>query len=110
LCQVWEYKFIGEKISTSSSVLCGGVTRGQGGHNYPGAESLWGAKSLRGAPNDCGERQKVPNMSQVRFSIQCIYFRKTSYSNRGRQTSFLPRAPSNFVAPLVLSMTCDYFQ
>ena len=27
-----------------------GVTRGA--HNFPGAESLWGAKSLRGAPKN----------------------------------------------------------
>ena len=57
-----------------------GVTRGvQGGHNSPGAESLWGAE----LPNHCGERRKIPTMSQVLSSMQYICFRKTSVSNMG---------------------------
>ena len=35
------------------------------------------------APIRCGERRKVPKMSQVLSSIQYIYFRKTSGSNTG---------------------------
>jgi len=50
-----------------------GVKRGQGGRNYPGAESLWGAEILRG-------RQKVATMSHVHSSIQYICIRKTSGS------------------------------
>jgi len=36
-----------------------------------------------GAPNDCGGSRKVPTMSQVLSSIECICFRKTSGSNKG---------------------------
>jgi len=46
----------------------------------------------------CGGRRKVPTMSQVLSSIKYIYFRKTSGWNMGRQTCFLPRAPSNLYA------------
>ena len=35
-------------------------------------------------------------------SVQYIFFRKTSGSNMGRQTCFLPRAPCNHVAPLAV--------
>jgi len=65
-----------------------GVRRGgQGRHNSPSAESLWG-------------RRKVPTLSQVLSSIQYICFRKTLGSNMGRQTCFLTRTPSNLGAPL----------
>jgi len=50
-----------------------------------------GAKSLRGAPNGFGRRQKVPSISQVLSSIQNIRFRKTSVSNMG--------APELLLAP-----------
>jgi len=47
-------------------------------------------------------------MSLVLSSMQYIWFRKTSGSNMGarRQTCFLPRPPSNLVAPLM--QTCGY--
>jgi len=54
------------------------------------------------APNHCGGRRKVPTTSQVLSSIQYICFRKTSGWNMGRQTCFLPRAPSSLVTPLCL--------
>ena len=54
-----------------------------------------------GAPNHCRGRRKAPTvLSQVLSSIQYICFRKTSGSNIGRQTCFLPWAPSNVVTPL----------
>jgi len=45
-------------------------------------------------------RRKVLKMSQVLSSIRWICFRKSSGSNIGRQTCFLPWAPSNLVTPL----------
>jgi len=59
----------------------------KGGHNFPRAESLRGLR-------------KVPTMSQVLSSIQHICFGTISGSNMGRQTCFLPRAPSNLIVPL----------
>ena len=52
------------------------TTGGQRGLNSPGAESLWG-------------RRKVPTMSQVLSSIQCIWFRKISGSNMGASNLLL---------------------
>jgi len=43
---------------------------GQGGHNSPGANSLWGRWITAGAPNYCWRRRKVPTMSQALSSIQ----------------------------------------
>ena len=63
---------------------CTGVTKGERGHIYPGAESLWGAESLRGEP-------KIPSLSHVRSSMQYICFRKISGSNMG--------APKLLLAP-----------
>jgi len=54
------------------------------GHNFPGAESLWGRLMIAG-------RQKIPTMSQVHSSIQYICFRKISGSNMG--------APNLHLAP-----------
>jgi len=63
-------------------VMSRGVTRwGQGG-TYPRA------------PNHCGGRCKVPAMSQVVSSIQCICFRKTSGSSMGAPNFLL--APAAF--------------
>jgi len=42
----------------------------QGGHNSPGANSLWGRWITAGAPNYCWRRRKVPTMSQALSSIQ----------------------------------------
>ena len=66
---------------------------GQGVHNSPGADakSLWGAKSLQGAPNSCRGSRKIPAMSQVLSSIQYICFWKTTVSNMGAPD--LPLAP-----------------
>jgi len=51
-------------------------------------------------------RRKVPTMSHLLSSIQYICFRKTSVSNMGAPTCFLPRAPSNLVTPLVALAVC----
>jgi len=56
---------------------------GQRGHDSPGAESLWGRQITAEAPNHCGRRRKVPAMSQIPSSIQCICFRQNSGSNMG---------------------------
>jgi len=61
-----------------------GVTKRVQEGTIPWALNFYGgAESLRGAPNDCGERRKVPTISQVLSSIQYICFRKTSNSNMG---------------------------
>jgi len=67
------------------------VTRGQGGAIPRAPSHYGGAKSLRGAPNGCGRRRKVPTMPQVLSSMQYICFRKTSVSNMG--------APNLLLAP-----------
>jgi len=83
-------------LSTKVSISGQGRNEGeQGGRNSPGAESLWGTKSLRGEPNGCGGRKKIPTMSQALYSIQYICFRKTSVSNMGVPNLLLSRARSN---------------
>jgi len=77
-----------------------GVTRGDKRGAIPRAPCHYGgAKSLWGAPNGSGACRKVPTISQVLSSIQYICFRKTSVSNMGRQTCFLPRVPANSLRP-----------
>jgi len=70
---------------------------GQRGHNSPGVASLWGRRSLWGAP-------KSPNSvaSSLLSSIQYVYFgpqvrTRLQVRNRGRQTCFLHRKPSNLL-------------
>jgi len=63
--------------------------QGQGGR-FPGRRITvgdGGAESLWRAP-------KVPTRSHVLSSMQYICFRKTAFANMGRQTCFLPLAPS----------------
>jgi len=74
---------------------CRGVTSGgQGGHNSPGAESIPGRRIT-------AWEEKSPNNVTSTFLNTVHCFRKTSGSNIGAQTSFLPRAPSNLVTPLI---------
>jgi len=64
-----------------------GVQReGKGGHNSPGAESLWG-------------RQKSQQCHKY-FLQLCICIRKPQVQTWMRQTCVLHRAPSNLVKPL----------
>jgi len=42
-----------------------------------------GRQITAGTPNDCRVRRKVPTMSQILCSVQCICFQKTSGSNTG---------------------------
>jgi len=59
-----------------------GRNEGGKGGTIPQAPSHYeGVESLRGAPNDCGGRRKVPTISQVLSSLQYICFRKISVSN-----------------------------
>jgi len=69
-----------------------GVTRGA---QFPGR------RITMATPNHCAGRRKVPTMPQVLSSTAHICFRKISGQTWGRQTDFLPRAPSNLVTPLV---------
>jgi len=63
-----------------------GLTRGARGLNSQGAKSLWG-------------RRKVPRMSEV-LSSTAHLLPKGPRFEKGRQTCFLPRAPSNLLTPL----------
>jgi len=60
---------------------------GQGGHNSPGAESLWGRRM------NAGGAGKFQQCYQVLSSVQHVYFRQTSGSNTGAPNLLLPRAP-----------------
>jgi len=57
-------------------------------------------------PNYCGGARKVLTMPQV---LQCstFAFERPQVRTRGRQTCFLPRAPSNFVTPLEVLQYCS---
>jgi len=107
-----------QKFSKTRLIVTGthsGVTRReQGGHNSPGANSLWGCWITAGAPNYCGSRLKVPTVSKYflqhskfafeRAQVQ-TWRRQTSTMGatvrpQGRQTCFLPRAPCNLVTTL----------
>jgi len=70
----------GPEMTSSSDVGPRGVARG---HNYPGAESLWGLQITTGPPNDCGWRRKVLTMPHVHSSMQQVSLRKISGSNMG---------------------------
>ena len=68
---------------------------GQGGHNAPGAESLWGRRMTGGAP------QKVPTMSQAR-QYSTFASERPQVRTWERQSCSSPWAPSNLVTPLDL--------
>jgi len=72
----------------SLSAIIRGVTTGVKGHNSPDTESLWG-------------RRKVLTMSQI---LQCSTFASEmpQVPTWGRQTCFVPRAPSNLVTTLTV--------
>ena len=52
------------------------------------------------APNDCWERRKARTMSQYFLQRSKFASERPQVRTWGRQTSFLPRAPSKLVAPL----------
>ena len=55
-----------------------GITRGGNVRTIPRPPNLYGgAKSLLGTLDDRRVRRKIPTMSQILFSIQCICFQKT---------------------------------
>jgi len=76
------------------AVIMGAKTRAR-------AAQFPGHRIAMRAPNDRGGRQKVLTMSQV---LQCSTFASERPQVRtwGRQTCFLPRAPSNLVMPLAV--------
>ena len=78
-----------EKQKSRDCICClqSGAQRGkQGGHNSPGSGITVGCR-------------KVPAVSQVLNSMQYIYSQKSLGLKMGRQTCFLPRAPSNLRMP-----------
>ena len=77
-----------------------GRNEGAKGHNFTGAESLWGVAGVAEKSNDSGGRRKVSTMSQVLSSAHYICFRYTSGSNMGAEK--LASCPgSNLVTPLI---------
>jgi len=72
-----------------------GVTRGAGGHNFSGAESLWGRRMTAEGTKRCQNCHK--------YFLQYSTFASETPQVRtwGRQTCFLPWAPSNLVTPLI---------
>jgi len=90
---------------TQSGAAGRGITRGwQGGHNYPGAQSL------RWVRNDCERCWKVQRMWQVLSSIQQITSDQYQIPIWGRQTCFLPQTPSNLITPLAAGSTVCFLQ
>jgi len=69
-----------------------GVTGAGKGGQFPGRGITMGA------PNDCEGRRKVPTKSQVLSST--LASERSQVQTWGHQTCFLPRVPSNLVAPL----------
>jgi len=85
--------FMQEVLSTT---LTRGITRGQGGAQFPGRPVTMG----------------VPNDYRVAEKSQCHkhFLQYTTFTSKisqvrtwGRQTCFLPRAPFNLVTPLTLT-------
>jgi len=73
-----------------------------------GAESLWGAPNhCGGAPNHYGGRRITMGGAEKsrQYFLQYSTFASERHQVRtlGRQTCFLPQAPSNLVTPLVVS-------
>jgi len=92
----------GHLILPTYILVCAGAWRGGArGAQFPGC------LITMGAPNHCGRRQitadrrRVPKMSQILSSIQFICFRKTSGSNMGQQTCFLPHRNLTSLRPWV---------
>ena len=66
----------------------------QEGHNSPGAESF------RGAPKIIRSAEKSQQYHKSFLHLHYICFWKNQVRTLGRQTCFLPRAPSSLVTPL----------
>jgi len=76
-----------------------GIARGQG-------DAIPWAPNHYGGENYCGKRRKVPTMSQVLFQCSIFASERPQVRTWGRQTCFLPRAPSNLVTLLASSNAC----
>jgi len=78
---------------------------GQGGAIPREPSHYGGAKSLRGAPK---RPNKCPNKCLVQY--RTFSSERPRFRTCGRQTCFLPRAPSNLVAPclpVAMLQYCD---
>ena len=73
--------------------------RGQGGAITRGPSHYGGAKSLRGAP------KSPTNVTSTSFNTVHLLPKELRFEHGGRQTCFLPRAPSNLVAPLITTQS-----
>ena len=52
-----------------------------------------GLQITMGAPDDCRGRRKLPTVSQIFSSVECICFQKTSGSNMGAPNLLLALGP-----------------
>jgi len=77
-----------------------GVTRGSREHNSPGAESLWGRRMT-----EWGAKKSQP-CHKYFLQYSAIASRRPRVQTWGRQTCFLPRAPSDLVASLGRAPCC----
>jgi len=89
-----------ECLYNGINVRAGSQRGGQGGHNSPGAKSLWG-HWITAAPNDCGGRRKVPTMSQVLSSMQYMCFGKKDlrFEHGGAKLASCPRCHLTSLRP-----------
>ena len=72
-----------------------GVTRGERGLRFPGR------RIAMGAPNDCEGAEKSQQCHKYFLQHSVFASEWPQVRTWGHQTCFLPRAPSNFVTPLV---------
>jgi len=93
---VLPYK-VSRAVRGCPSVISRGVTRGKGGNNSPGAESLRGRRMATWGAEESQQCHKY----FLQYSTSAS--ERTQVRTWGRQTSFLLRAPSNLVTPLVIS-------
>jgi len=78
-----------------------GVTTGVRGAQFHGRRITPGdAEILRGAPNDCGGAKKSQQCHKHFLQYSTFASERPQVRTWGRQTCFLPRAPSNIVTPL----------
>ena len=81
-------------LSKVSTVYCTAWSITRGAHDFPGAESLWGAKSLRGSPKN------PHNITSTFFNSALLLLERPQVWTWWRQTCSLFRAPSNLGTPL----------
>ena len=77
-----------------------GVKRGKGGAIPRAPNHSGGTEILRGGPNDCGGAKKSQQRHKHFLQYSTFASERPQVRTWGRQTCFLPRAPSILVTPL----------